>query len=182
MSSIKHVRVCVSPEMFKIIRERFLAHVNTVILTTCFDYVFGDAVERLTGTLMKLHCPGCRIDHPSQNQHICLDLQPDNPLYDELYEDALDELDAGYIKALFLEFAHVIGYDANLIDVDERFTKLRDRWGHRQYREEVYIGMLDHFRDRQLDVGMTYAEVLEKVREKVDLLKERFTEKQQKQK
>ncbi len=179
MSNIKHIQLPVRPDLYEQMQRIFTDQVKQAILTTCYDYIFGDVLGRLVGTVMKLHCPGCKIDHPSQNQHtICLDLSPDNLMYEVIYDQAIAMLDASYINALFHEVGHLIGYDVNLIDFNARYAILLEKWADNEYREETSVAFMEHFSDSKFQCGMTYYEALEKARAKVELLRERITKKQ----
>ena len=52
-------------------------------------------------------CNGCKIDHPSQWQHSCID--PAGHLVSTLYGIASASLDEGRLKAIFAEAAKYFG-------------------------------------------------------------------------
>ena len=157
------------------------------LLRQLLHCLIGDELERQAAVLVKKHCNGCIIDHPSQMQHMCLFAGPDDPWYELIYEKAVRELDLLYVQAVFLESANTRNLDGCQIDFDSCAADSLAKWEKKTFREDSRVSggqyILHVFRTQKHWIGDKYTEgqiecteeeMVEWARQKVDRLELRF--------
>ena len=80
--------------------ERIFTEEHTMELTTksidvmlsIYNVEFAQQVRKELRELVKKHCYGCEVEHPSQTHHTCLMLTESEHL-DAYFEEALDTVD-----------------------------------------------------------------------------------------
>ena len=149
-------------------------------LNRLLRYIIGDELERLTEALVNENCNGCIIDHPSQLQRTCLELN--EMQYDIFYEQAISSIDLGFIEAVFNESAHTAcrgGVATNSFDFERFAAETLTIWANTAFRngKDLHDGpsLIRSF--RRIFPGETIPEdgFIMKAREKVKLLKQRMT-------
>ena len=62
-----------SDDLTNVPLDHSVPHSLTIHLMNCFfNYFFAKSCVNVIPTVSVRHCEGCRIEHPSQNQHSCL--------------------------------------------------------------------------------------------------------------
>lgn len=105
-------------------------------------------------------CNGCKIDHPSQWQHSCID--PAGHLVSTLYGIASASLDEGRLKAIFAEAANSLGLDYRQIDIESTLHEYLECWEATGYRDIEKNRNEDQYYVRAIAAATTKVNSLEK--------------------
>ena len=90
------------------------------------SYIVGEEMHRAALRIMEERCGGCRVAEYFQ---ACLFDD------DDVYEEALRDLDVEYVREIFFETVNIRRLDPNLIDFDKTLAEVREKWGDRQFRD-----------------------------------------------
>ncbi len=99
-------------------------------------YLYADQILFAYRTVLQYKCNGCRIDHPSQSQHMCLE-----PLEAEIASVFYSEAEAivyekkHYLYLLFIETCNYLGLNYRRIDFDTNFAEYRQWWINTEFRD-----------------------------------------------
>ena len=93
------------------------------------SYIVGEELDRAVLRVVEERCERCRVPGYC---HAC-SFEDDE---DDVYDEALRDLDVEYVRQLFLETARIRLLDPKLVDFDEILVKIREKWVERQFREE----------------------------------------------
>ena len=93
-------RLCSDDIYIKTASKEFFTDEHTMELTTksidvmlsIYNVEFAQQVRKELGELVKKHCYGCEVEHPSQTHHTCLMLTEQEHI-DAYFEVALDTVD-----------------------------------------------------------------------------------------
>ena len=88
------------------------------------DIKFAQLLLDVSAKVIKEHCPGCVIDHPSQRQHYCVMLDNDE-LFEMYFCDMLKKMDKNLVTKHLLEevaVVHNICYECMKTFLDETLS------------------------------------------------------------
>lgn len=127
-------------------------------------YLYAEQLMKAHRLIVESRCEGCKIDHPSQTQHMCL--YPDSDPYAlSLYGLSESSLNKTYLKALFIETANILWLNYKLIDIDRTLREFLQCWDATDFQDV----------DRSLDVQGSFIAAAEAAEMKICSLEKRFT-------
>ena len=92
-------------------------------------YLYAEQLRLGYRSMIEIRCDGCKIDHPSQKQHICLDPSENEAfLTYELYDAAEMALDKQYLELVFIETANTLGLNHSLVDFESSIQDYLQHW------------------------------------------------------
>ena len=93
-------------------------------------FIYGEELQSQYNKEVKEQCHGCRRDHPSQREHLCLHLDDDDWEIEVILKDALAKVDISYVKALCVETANILKVDVTwlLTFFDQLIKGLETQW------------------------------------------------------
>ena len=97
-------------------------------------YIVGEQLELDTNILIKEFCKQC-LKHQDGIEHMCGISGPDDPFYDSIYDEALQKIDIGFVKALLYECGNMLHLDVSLLDFDVYVKDCIENWRHIAFRK-----------------------------------------------
>ena len=92
-------------------------------------YLYAEKLRLGYRSVIEIRCDGCKINHPSQKQHICLDpSEHDALLTYELYDAAEMGVDKQYLELVFIEAAKTLGLNHCLVDFESFIQDCLHHW------------------------------------------------------
>ena len=92
-------------------------------------YLYAEQLELAYRSMIEIGCDGCKINHPSQKQHICLDPSENEALLTfAMYDAAEATIDKEYIKLIFIEAAKTLGLNHRLVDFESFIHDCLQHW------------------------------------------------------
>ena len=125
-------------------------------------YIYADQLILAYQSLAVSECQGCKIDHPSQHQHSCID--PDVQQIPILYGLVAEQLDKGRLKAIFAEAAQILWIDYKHIEFERTLREYLKCWEATNYQDI----------EKSLMVETYYVTAITAATYKINLLEKRF--------
>ena len=77
---------------------------------------YASEIASIVTTFVVQSCNGCIIDHPSQRQHSCLMMEPDEKMW-LYFDDAMDSVCEGTVAENFMNSLHDIKPQVNGLEL-----------------------------------------------------------------
>ena len=104
------------------------ASTNVLLMNSYFDIVYAKALCHVRLLVVRKKCNGCRIDHPSQNQHDCLGNphEFEQERLDFYFEDMLQAVNEQDILQSWEDLVKITNIPADIIEMHKRVISSKD--------------------------------------------------------
>lgn len=90
-------------------------------------YLYGKQILFAYRFTLKSRCNGCIIDHPSQDQHMCLE-SLDDCIASELYLESEARVNKQFLNLVFIESSITLWLNYSVIDFDSTLQEFLQCW------------------------------------------------------